>query len=262
MKRWALCSVLKAERAKKTMVSSQIRAWNLVLSRAFLETFFVQGRSRKILSRKNSRKAWAPRSDSSAKRGSKTDGTLLDSRCFVGTLFFPGRFRQIFCGRILAKHGRHAAFHARGGEAKTMVSCWIRAVSLEPCSFEGVFGKIFDAAFQARSGEAKTMVSCWIRAVSLEPCSFKGVFGKFFAEKFLQSMGATQRFWLKKNSRELPLVLCVKNHRVGWGTFSIYFSCPVCLPFLRLTLFVLLYLLQLPELQTAVLWPQLEASLA
>ena len=49
-------------------------------------------------------------------------------------------------------------------------------------------------AFEARSGEAKAMVSCWIRTVSLEPCSFQGVFRKIVAEEFLQSMGATQRF--------------------------------------------------------------------
>ena len=79
------------------------------------------------------------------------------SRCFVGTLVLQGFLAKCFRTEIFAKHRRHAACEGQHGEAKIMVSSGIRGLLLEPCS-------------------------CKV-------CS-----GNFSARKFLQSVGATQRF--------------------------------------------------------------------
>ena len=130
------------------------------------------------------------------------------SRLFVGTLLPERSVGKFFGTKNFANHGRHAAFEGPRGEKNIMTSSWIHVVPWEPCFWNvrsghfsarqflqgmGAAQRLRRNAGGARAEQKSWQVSC-IRALSLEPCSFQGVLQKFLAVKFLQSMGATQRF--------------------------------------------------------------------
>ena len=102
-----------------------------------------------------------------------------------------------------------------------MASSWIHAVSSEPRCSKGVFGKLSrgkifakhrrHAAFQEQDGKAKNRQKSWqvpgftlfhrnlvVRRACLE---------NFLAGKFLQSIGATQRFKSKTGKRKQAKIM-------------------------------------------------------
>ena len=177
---------------------------NLVLSRPFFENFL----------RENSCKAWAPRSVSSTKRGSKNEQKSWQVSCiralWLELRSFKGVLRKFLAGKFLQSMGATQRFKREAGKqkrAKIMASSVIRALWLEPRSFKGVLRKFLVGKFLQGIGatqrfkheagkqkRAKIMASSVIRGLLLELCSRKVCSGNFSARKLLQSMGATQRF--------------------------------------------------------------------
>ena len=162
--------------------------WNLVLSKVFVENFL----------RGNFCKAWAPRSVSSTRRGSKTSknhGKFRDSRFDVGTLFSRGLFGKFSAWKFLQGMGATQRFKHEAGEqkrAKIMESSGIRGLMLELCSREVCSGKFRHGSFckawaprsvsSTKRGSKNEQKSCQVLAFAV--CCWNFVLARFVREIF------------------------------------------------------------------------------